>query len=231
MLRPAARRGGAAARGPPATPGRGGDAAAPGQGGVSGPAVRSWSATGAIRAIPAAQIAMAAVLVARDLGLPWPWEGPPAPAARHAGPAGRPDAPLPAAEAPGGDADPGAGRPADARCAGSLGGRRRRRRPRGAHPAGALEREAPERVALNSPGGSVGDALAIGRAIRAAGIATEVGCHAVCLSACPYLFLAAGDTERSVEGALVGVQQYVRESRRAAAIYVLLIALPEESRL
>jgi hypothetical protein len=69
-----------------------------------------------------------------------------------------------------------------------------------------IEREAPGRVALNSPGGSVHDALAIGRAIRAAGTATAVGDGAVCLSACPYIL--AGGVERSVapEG-MVGVHQ------------------------
>lgn len=60
---------------------------------------------------------------------------------------------------------------------------------------------------LDSPGGSVSDALAIGRMIRRLGLATEVGAQAVCLSACPYL-LAAG-TERQVHpAALVGVHQH-----------------------
>ncbi len=71
----------------------------------------------------------------------------------------------------------------------------------------ALDREAPDRISLNSPGGSVEDALEIGRAIRAAGIATSIASGAICLSACPYLL--AGGVERGVEeGGLVGVHQH-----------------------
>ncbi len=63
------------------------------------------------------------------------------------------------------------------------------------------------RAAINSPGGSVRDALAIGRALREAGINTEIEAGDVCFSACPYI-LAAG-VERSVgEGAQVGVHQH-----------------------
>lgn len=62
-------------------------------------------------------------------------------------------------------------------------------------------------VTLDSPGGSVGDALAIGRAIRAAGFATRIGAGAVCLSACPYIL--AGGTGRSVDPeGHVGVHQH-----------------------
>ncbi|WP_435171494.1 ATP-dependent Clp protease proteolytic subunit [Falsirhodobacter sp. 1013] len=61
-------------------------------------------------------------------------------------------------------------------------------------------------VTLDSSGGSVSDALAIGRTIRAAGYATTIAGGAVCMSACPYLF--AGGTERTVaEGGVVGVHQ------------------------
>ena len=60
---------------------------------------------------------------------------------------------------------------------------------------------------LNSPGGSVSDALAIGRALRAAGVATAMAETDVCLSACPYIL--AGGTDRTVaEGAWVGVHQH-----------------------
>ena len=66
---------------------------------------------------------------------------------------------------------------------------------------------APELAFLNSPGGSVRDALEIGRQMRAAGFGTRMTETDICLSACPYL-LAAG-TDRSVaEGALVGVHQH-----------------------
>lgn len=63
------------------------------------------------------------------------------------------------------------------------------------------------RIVLNSPGGSVGDALELGRAIRDTGLATRMRATDICLSACPYL-LAAG-TERIVtEGARIGVHQH-----------------------
>lgn len=63
------------------------------------------------------------------------------------------------------------------------------------------------RVVLNSPGGSVSDALALGRALRDTGLATIVGATDICLSACPYI-LAAG-TERTVaDGGRVGVHQH-----------------------
>lgn len=63
------------------------------------------------------------------------------------------------------------------------------------------------RVSLDSSGGSVSDALEIGRAIRSTGLATEVADGSVCLSACPYML--AGGTSRSVaaEG-VVGVHQH-----------------------
>lgn len=66
---------------------------------------------------------------------------------------------------------------------------------------------APQQAFLNSPGGSVQDALIIGRSLRDLGVATRMTATDVCLSACPYL-LAAG-TDRQVEdGALVGVHQH-----------------------
>ncbi|TGD43644.1 hypothetical protein EEB11_09715 [Pseudotabrizicola sediminis] len=65
----------------------------------------------------------------------------------------------------------------------------------------------PDRIALHSPGGSVTDALEIGRMIRDAGLPTQMQAGAACFSACPYI-LAAG-TERQVSRrALVGVHQH-----------------------
>ena len=62
-------------------------------------------------------------------------------------------------------------------------------------------------VVLNSPGGSVGDALDIGRRIRDAGVATRMEPGAVCLSACPYVF--AGGTKRiAPDNAMLGVHQH-----------------------
>lgn len=62
-------------------------------------------------------------------------------------------------------------------------------------------------VTLDSSGGSVADALAIGRTIRAAGYDTEVADGAVCMSACPYI-LAGGTERRVAEGGVVGVHQH-----------------------
>ena len=62
-------------------------------------------------------------------------------------------------------------------------------------------------VALDSSGGSVADALAIGRTIRGAGWDTRVGRGSVCLSACPYL-LAGGRNRAADAGSTVGVHQH-----------------------
>jgi hypothetical protein len=61
-------------------------------------------------------------------------------------------------------------------------------------------------VALNSPGGAVVDALAIGRLIRDKGYATSVADGALCASSCPLVF--AGGRER-IAGtkAAIGVHQ------------------------
>lgn len=62
-------------------------------------------------------------------------------------------------------------------------------------------------VSLDSSGGSVADALAIGRTIRSAGYGTEVADGAVCMSACPYI-LAGGVERRVADGGVVGVHQH-----------------------
>ncbi|MDO6587307.1 hypothetical protein Q4543_17475 [Salipiger sp. 1_MG-2023] len=60
---------------------------------------------------------------------------------------------------------------------------------------------------LQSPGGSVQDALQIGRHLRDAGIGTAMLRGEICYSACPYLF--AGGAERRIEdGASLGVHQH-----------------------
>ena len=63
------------------------------------------------------------------------------------------------------------------------------------------------RVRLNSPGGSVRDALEIGRMIRARGLDAALEAGDICLSACPYL-LAAGVARSVDEQAQVGVHQH-----------------------
>ncbi|MEL6947941.1 MAG: hypothetical protein AAFO73_09955 [Pseudomonadota bacterium] len=61
-------------------------------------------------------------------------------------------------------------------------------------------------ITLHSPGGSVRDALAMGRALREAGISTAVAAHGYCASACP-LVLASGLYRRVGREAFVGVHQ------------------------
>jgi hypothetical protein len=65
----------------------------------------------------------------------------------------------------------------------------------------------PEEVYLNSPGGSVDDALAIGRRLRGLEVLTALSGADVCLSACPYI-LAAGTLREVAPDALVGVHQH-----------------------
>ena len=63
-----------------------------------------------------------------------------------------------------------------------------------------------EVVALDSPGGSVEDALAIAVMVRENGFDTMVAAGSLCASSCP-LILAAGDARRVAPGAAVGVHQ------------------------
>jgi len=67
-------------------------------------------------------------------------------------------------------------------------------------------------VALNSPGGSVDDALAIGALIREKGFATSVAAGALCASSCP-LVLAGGAARQAAEGAAIGVHQIYATAR------------------
>src|SRR5438270_9709065 len=61
-------------------------------------------------------------------------------------------------------------------------------------------------VVLNSPGGSVGDALEIGRLIRTKGFATEVEKEKICVSSCPLVFV--GGVKRAAgANAIIGVHQ------------------------
>ncbi|WP_299654424.1 hypothetical protein [uncultured Tateyamaria sp.] len=65
----------------------------------------------------------------------------------------------------------------------------------------------PDTLILQSPGGSVADALALGRIIRSEGIATQMLSGEFCYSACPYL-LAAGAKRTIADAASVGVHQH-----------------------
>ena len=60
---------------------------------------------------------------------------------------------------------------------------------------------------LQSPGGSVRDALVLGRMLRAREIDTTVLRGEYCFSACPYLF-AGGQTRSAEDGAAIGVHQH-----------------------
>lgn len=66
---------------------------------------------------------------------------------------------------------------------------------------------APEQLYLNSPGGSVRDALELGRHLRREGFNTALRDGDICYSACPYL-LAAGETRTVPDSASVGVHQH-----------------------
>ena len=61
-------------------------------------------------------------------------------------------------------------------------------------------------VVLNSPGGSVTDALAMGRLIREKKFATEVEAGKYCSSSCPLVF-AGGVERRAGDKATIGVHQ------------------------
>lgn len=65
----------------------------------------------------------------------------------------------------------------------------------------------PETLILQSQGGSIADALALGRHIRRNGIGTEMLAGEFCYSACPYI-LAAGTTRAIDDDASVGVHQH-----------------------
>jgi hypothetical protein len=71
-------------------------------------------------------------------------------------------------------------------------------------------------IVLSSPGGSVGDALEMGRLIRARGFATEVEPNRVCVSSCPLVFV--GGVKRAAgTGAIIGVHQVFAPDAAEAA--------------
>jgi hypothetical protein len=69
-----------------------------------------------------------------------------------------------------------------------------------------------KRVDLNSPGGSVDDAIAMSKLIREKKLETRVAARALCASSCPIVF--SGGAERVAEkDAVVGVHQVFNGSR------------------
>lgn len=78
--------------------------------------------------------------------------------------------------------------------------------------------EPPRAVALNSPGGIVDEALAIGRLLRAMEFDTLVLPGMICLSSCPYAL--AGGIERTVSlQGIVGLHQHYYEVPRYLPVY------------
>ncbi|MGR3703196.1 MAG: hypothetical protein ACU0A4_14035 [Paracoccaceae bacterium] len=65
----------------------------------------------------------------------------------------------------------------------------------------------PAHIALNSPGGVVSEALAIGRALRSAALDTVMLPGMICLSSCPYVF-AAGSQRQASRDAALGMHQH-----------------------
>ena len=77
----------------------------------------------------------------------------------------------------------------------------------GARVVAELRSRSPATVALDSPGGSVSDALEVGRNLRQIGVDTQLKDGAICLSACPYMFV--GGVMRTVANdARLGVHQH-----------------------
>ncbi len=73
-------------------------------------------------------------------------------------------------------------------------------------------------VALNSPGGVVDEALAIGRMLREREARTVVLPGMVCLSACPYI-LASGSERRVSRQGAVGLHQHYYEAPRLLPVF------------
>lgn len=67
-------------------------------------------------------------------------------------------------------------------------------------------------VSLNSPGGSVDDALAMSALIREKRLNTIVGTRAVCVSSCPLVF-AGGIAREAEKDAILGVHQVFNAGR------------------
>lgn len=65
----------------------------------------------------------------------------------------------------------------------------------------------PETLILQSPGGTVTEALALGRHFREIGLATQMLSGEYCFSACPYM-LAGGATRAIDDAAQIGVHQH-----------------------
>ncbi|OCW58785.1 hypothetical protein [Hoeflea olei] len=67
-------------------------------------------------------------------------------------------------------------------------------------------------VSLNSPGGSVDDALLMSKLIRERGLDTKVAAKALCASSCPLIF-AGGVSRMAEQDAVIGVHQVFSAGR------------------
>ncbi|MCG6903836.1 MAG: hypothetical protein LJE68_14265 [Rhodobacter sp.] len=178
------------------------------------PRPRGWSAARGIRLILAAQLAIAAVLVGSDFARVLPGLGfaPGTPRLTQPVQPGDQTRRYDRRHVPAGPATPDTG-DMPSRLLFDLRGDT-------LHLTGAIaegdadrfaewltRHELPDRVQLHSTGGSVSDALAIGKRLRRAKARTQVTADHVCLSACPYLF-AAGTERIADTGAYIGVHQH-----------------------
>lgn len=78
-------------------------------------------------------------------------------------------------------------------------------------------------VLLDSPGGSVNDALKIGRLILEKGLSTEVPDGKLCASSCPIIF-ASGKTRIAGREAAIGVHQIYAAALSASPVDALSVA-------
>lgn len=78
-------------------------------------------------------------------------------------------------------------------------------------------------VLLDSPGGSVDDALAIGRLILEKGISTSVPDGRLCASSCPLIF-ASGSERIAGKGAAIGVHQIYAAALTSTPVDALSVA-------
>jgi len=69
----------------------------------------------------------------------------------------------------------------------------------------------PDVIAINSPGGNVDEALALGRAIREGAFDTMILPGTACLSSCPYMLAGGVERRVSLDGA-VGLHQHYYET-------------------
>ncbi len=81
--------------------------------------------------------------------------------------------------------------------------------------------EAPEWVALDSPGGLVAEGLAIGRAIRAREMNAAVLPGTICLSACPYALAGGVERRVSLRGA-VGLHQHFYDTPGYLPVFLVV---------